>query len=94
MTETQTATLSPTAQGANLLQALLTTVEKLGYRKTAIDTWRNDTEQHNLRHSYRNGEWTVKSWTDGNGGVSVLWSVRDTMPEVSTVVSAILPPAF
>lgn len=91
---TETAALSPTAQGAILLQDYLATIGKLGYTKVAVDTWRNDAERHTLRHSYRNGEWTIKAWADGSGPISVLWTVRDNMPDVSTLVSATLPPAF
>jgi hypothetical protein len=101
MTKTRTATtaVAPdradlTTQGALLLQAYLSAIAQLGYRKTAVDTWRNDAERHNIRHQYTNGEWSLASWTDGGGVIELRYSVRATMPDVSALVSATLPPAF
>lgn len=80
--------------GADLLQALIEHLSTIGYRKAAIDTWRHDGEAHNLRHSYRNGEWTITSWVDGGGAIEHRYSVRNTMPDLRTLTHAVLPPPF
>jgi hypothetical protein len=98
--KTQTATApAPTRdalqnQGSDLLHEVLAQLAHFGYRKAAIDTYRNDQEAHNVRHSYRNGEWTLACWTDGGGQIEVRYSVRATMPDIRTLMTSILPPAF
>lgn len=68
--------------GADLLQALLIELSHAGYRKAAVDTWHNDSIDHNIRHSYRNGEWTLTCWHGGGGALEVRYSVRAEMPTV------------
>lgn len=98
--KTQTATATAPdrdalqAQGSDLLLELLAQLAHFGYRKAAVDTYRNDQESHNVRHSYRNGEWTLACWSDGAGQIEVRYSVRATMPDIKTLMASILPPAF
>lgn len=97
MTTATDTTAAPAAthhQGSELLQALLEKLSQVGYRKTAIDTWRHASDGHNIRHAYRNGEWTVTCWSDGGGAYQVRWTTRATLPDVGTVYNAVLPPAF
>lgn len=96
---TETATEAPTGnarhqQGADLLEELLAQLQHLGYTKRAVDTYRNDADGHNVRHAYSGGEWTLTHWTDGGGYVQVRWGVRATMPNVGTLLSAVLPVPF
>lgn len=93
-TATETDTRTPHQQGADLLQHVLAELADEGYRKAAVDTWRHPGDQHNIRHAYSGGEWTLTCWTDGGGAHEVRWTVRATMPAVGTIVSAVLPPAF
>lgn len=98
--KTQTATAPASdrdalqAQGADLLQELLAQLAHFGYRKAAIDTYRNDQDGHNVRHSYRNGEWTLARWYDEHGVVEVRYSVRATMPDIQELLGAVLPAPF
>lgn len=85
-------------QGADLLQEVIAQLQHFGYTKRAVDTWRHEgdahTPAHNVRHAYSGGEWTITQWVDGGGPVEVRWTVRATMPDIKTLMSAILPPAF
>ena len=81
-------------QGSELLAEVIAQLQHFGYRKIAVDTWRNDAERHNARHAYAGGEWTVTHWADGGGQVEVRWSTRATMPDIKTVMAAILPVPF
>lgn len=84
-----------TTQGALLLHDLIRVlVTDCGYRKTAVDTYRNDENAHNIRHQYTNGEWSLSCWTDGGGTLEVRYSVRATMPHITALVNSVLPPAF
>lgn len=86
--------------GADLLQELLAQLAHHGYLKAAIDTWRDPGTGHCLRHSYRNGEWTLTCWYDGRSAtdrpaaIEHRYSVRDTMPDITTLVNAVIPPPF
>jgi hypothetical protein len=81
-------------QGSELLTEVIAQLQHFGYRRVAIDTWRNDAERHTARHAYAGGEWTVTHWLDGAGQVEVRWSTRATMPDIKTVMAAILPVPF
>lgn len=91
-------TYSLREQGADLLQEVIAQLQHFGYTKTAVDTWRHAGDEHTLghtvRHAYSGGEWIVTHWVDGGGQVEVRWTVRATMPNIQTLMSAILPPAF
>jgi len=92
---TETATeATPHQQGADLLQELVAQLQHFGYTKRAVDTWRNDSDGHNVRHAYSGGEWTVTHWVDGGGQVQVRWGVRATMPDIRTLLTAVLPVPF
>jgi hypothetical protein len=82
------------AQGADLLQELLAQLVHFGYRKAAVDTWRNDQEAHNIRHAYAGGEWTLTHWHDGAGYIEVRYTVRATMPDIKTLLASVLPVPF
>lgn len=91
---TATDTPTPHAAGAALLQELLAALPACGYRKAAVDTWRNDAVSHNLRHAYTGGEWTLTTWYDGDGAIEHRYGVRAEMPALATLVSAVVAPPF
>lgn len=96
MTTATDTTAAPAThlQGSELLQSLLEKLGQVGYRRTAVDTWRHDSDGHNIRHAYATAEWTVTCWTDGGGAYQVKWTTRANLPTVEQVFSAVLPPAF
>lgn len=81
-------------EGSELLMEVIAQLQHFGYRRTAVDTWRNDADSHNARHAYSGGEWTVAHWIDGAGQIEVKWTTRATMPDIKTVMAAILPVPF
>ncbi len=78
-------------QGVALLDELIRTLAELGYVKISIDTRRDHAAAHNVRHSYSNGEWTIRHWYDGGTAGYVKWSTRATMPDVHQVIGDIFP---
>jgi hypothetical protein len=83
---------NPHRRGVHLLDRYLDALPTLGYRKAAVDTWRNDYLGHNIRHSYVGGEWTLTVWFTHSTASQVKWSVRAQMPTVEQLLTDTMPP--
>lgn len=79
--------------GVQLLDDFLTRLLSIGYRKVAIDTYRDPATGHTVRHSYTNREWTLACGYD-QLTLEVRYSTRATMPSVDELVNAVAPPPF
>lgn len=82
-------------RGADLLKLALNDLARLGYHQTAIDTWRHDSTQHNVRHSYTGGRWNLVCWHDEQNIVgNVSWPDHTSMRRVARLLRGMLPTAL